>query len=380
MGRGAGVARNARGTRAVVPVVATWPCSIAIVTLAAAAGVGTRPLPAQEATAVLRGVITDTAGTPVPYALVRVLPVGAERFTDARGGFALAGLRLGSYRLQARQVGYEQFEASVDLGADGATVRVGLRPLAIRLEELTVSVAGRCRVPGSPDQGSEAALSAVFAQLRENARRFAVLADSYPFRYDIERTYSTETEDGEVRRVGMDTVSYQSTARPRYRPGRVVGWSLGPRGARTRSLELPSLPDLADSAFVANHCFGYGGTVERDGRRLLRLSFRAAESVRTPDVNGEADLDVDSYQLRTLTVRLTRADRAMPGLATASAVIELTELFPGLLVPGSVRSVVEPTMDTRGVLRVSRYVDVQRLLRVHFLRASPAGTPAVTQF
>ena len=120
-----------------------------------------RPLPAQDTAATLRGAVTDTAGTPVPCALVRILPVGAERFTDARGGFAFAGLRLGSCRLQARQVGYEPSATSMDLGAEGASVR----------------------------------------------------------------------------------------------------------GARARSLELPSLQDLADSAFVANHCFGYGGTAERDGRR-----------------------------------------------------------------------------------------------------------------
>jgi len=343
--------------------------------VAVAALLAAAPLPAQDATAVLRGVVTDTAGTRVPYALVRVLPAGTERFTDARGNFAFAGLRLGAYRVQARQVGYEPFVWPVTLRAEGATLRIALQPLAIRLDELTVSVPGRCTAPGPPDPESAAALTAIFAQLRESARRFAVLADSYPFQYFIERTFTDVLEGGAVRPVATDTVGYQSGARPRYRPGNVIGWGVGPGGTRARAVQLPSLPDLADSTFIANHCFAFGGMVERDdGRRVLRITFRAAVNLRTPDVDGEADLDPDSYQLRALSTHLTYPGRAQPGIAAANATIQLTELFSNLVIPGTVRGVVEPTIDVRRSSRVARYVDVQRLLRVHFLGASPADS------
>jgi len=346
-----------------------------VTALAAAVLVAASPLQAQEATAVLRGVVTDTAGTRVPYALVRVLPAGTERFTDARGGFSFVGLPLGAHRVQARQVGYEPFEWAVTLRAEGATLRIALQPLAIRLDELTVSVPGRCTAPGPPDPESAAALTAIFAQLQESARRFAVLADSYPFQYFIERTFTDVLEGGEVRPVATDTVGYQSGARPRYRPGNVIGWGVGPGGTRARAVQLPSLPDLADGTFIANHCFGYGGMVERDdGRRMLRITFRAAANLRTPDVDGEADLDPDSYQLRTLSTHLTYPGRAQPGIAAANATIQLTELFSNLVIPGSVRGVVEPTLDVRRGTRVARYVDVQRLLRVHFLGAFPADS------
>jgi len=359
---------------------AVRPSRPAVVTAAlwAALVLAVAPTRAQEATALLRGAVTDTFGTRVPHALVRLLPAGAERFTDVLGGFVFAGLEPGSYRLQARQVGFEPHESTVTLGSGEATVRVTLRPLIIRLDELTVSVAGRCRAPGSPESGPEAALAAVFSQLRENARRFAVLADSYPFQYFVERIFTNTLEEGSDRTIATDTVAFESSARPRYRPGRVVGWGVGPRGTRTRAIQLPSLPDLADSAFIANHCFGFGGTVERDdGRRLLRVTFRASEDLRSSDVDGHADLDPDTYQLRTLSTRLTRPGRAMTGVASASATIELTELFPGLLVPGSVRSVVEPTIDARGLPPVRSFVDVQRLLRARFIRASPADTTVV---
>lgn len=90
--------------------------------LAAAVVLAARPLPAQDTTAVLRGVVMDTAGTRVPYALVRVLPGGTERFTDARGAFAFTALPLGAYRVLARQVGYEPFETAVSLRAEGAAL------------------------------------------------------------------------------------------------------------------------------------------------------------------------------------------------------------------------------------------------------------------
>lgn len=347
---------------------------LAIVLVAAAAGLFAAPLLAQDAGAALRGTVVDTAGQHVSHALVRVLPAGTERFSDARGTFAFSGLPPGAYRVQVRQVGYEPFDSTLTLGIGGASLRVALRPLAVRLDELTVSVAGRCRDPGVPDGDSETALAAVFTQLRENARRFAILADSYPFQYFVERTFTNELEDGVVRIAARDTVSLQSSARPRYRPGRVVGWGLSPYGRRIRALQLPSLPDLADSAFIANHCFSFGGTIEREGRTFLRLDFRVAEGLRAPDVDGSVDLDPDSYQLRTLSIRLTRPARAMSGVASATVTIELTELSPGLLVPGSVRSVLEPTIDARGIPPVDRYVEDQRLLRVRFLGRSPADS------
>jgi hypothetical protein len=355
-----------------------WAMSLA--GLAALVLLAAGPLRAQDTTAVtavLRGVVADTAGTPVPYALVRILPAGTERFTDARGAFALTGLAPGTYRVRVRQVGYEPFESTVSLRAEGAALRVALRPLEIRLDELTVTVAGPCTAPGPPDPATAPALAAIFAQLTENARRFAVLADSYPFQYFMERTLNDHTEGGAVLPVATDTIEYQRSARVRYRPGEVIGWGTSPRGDRARVLQLPSLPDLADSAFHANHCFAFGGMVDVGGRRLVRMSFRAAEALRAPDIDGDADLDPDSYELRTLTTRLTHPGRAMPGIASASATIQMRELFPSIVVPGSVQGVVEPTIEVRSVRRVIRYVEVQRLLRVHFSGAFPAdSTPS----
>lgn len=329
----------------------------------------------------LRGSVTDTAGTRVPYALVRILPATSEQFADERGGFTARGLVPGAHRVQVRQVGFHPFDSAVTVAASGPALRIVLRPLAIRLDELTVTTAGRCTNPAPPDPATDPELASIFAELRENARRFAVLADSYPFLYYVERTFTDLGESGAVLNSAEDTVEYRSDSRARYRPGDIIAWGPGLAGRPGRVLRLPSLPDLADSTFHANHCFAFGGVLERDGRRLLRVAFRAADRLRTPDIDGDAYLDPDSYQLRYLSIRLTRPERATPRLLSASIGMTPIELNPNVLVPGTVRgaTVPAPTLTAypeRGPTseRTAQYVEVQHLLRVHFLRPLPVDS------
>jgi hypothetical protein len=121
--------------------------------------------------------------------------------------------------------------------------------------------------------------------------------------------------------------------------------------------------------------------LERDGRRLLLIAFRAADRLRTPDIDGEAYLDPDSYQLRYLSIRLTRPERATPRLVSASVDVTPIELYRNVLVPGTVRGATVPPLtvtagpEDRGITqRTTQYVEVQRLFHVHFLRPLPADS------
>lgn len=337
------------------------------------------PSEAQEATAVLRAYVTDSVGTRVPYALVRLVPAASEQFTDARGGFAAAGLVPGTYRIQVRQVGFLPFDSTVTATADGPALHVVLRPLAIRLDELSVSAPGRCTSPGPPDPAASPELATIFAQLSENARRYVILADSYPFLYFIERTFNDLNNAGELVGWSTDTVEFRSDLRGQYRPGQVIdGRTAGPRG-RERTVRLPTLPDLADSAFHANHCFAFAGVRVQNGERLLSVSFRAAERLSGPDIDGEAELDPDTYQLRYLSFRLTRPARVLPDLRSVSGVMALLALHPSIVVPGSIRSTQVSTPRFGNVVRwsPSRFLEHQRLIRVHFLRPLPSdSTPS----
>ncbi len=334
------------------------------------------PAAAQEPAAALRGVVVDTAGNPVPFALVRVLPATSEQFAGARGGFGAAGLAPGTYRVQVRQVGFVAFDSTLTLAAGGTALRVVLRPLAIRLDELAVSAPGRCTDPGPPDSASSPELAAIFAQLRENARRYEILADSYPYLYAIERRFTDFDKAGVAVAVSTDTVEYRSDQRDRYRPGEViVARALGRDGIQ-RAVRLPILPDLADSAFHATHCFAFAGVVEQDGERRLRVSFRVAARLSAPDLEGETDLDPDTYQLRTLTFRVTRPSRGVPDLRSVDGTMTLRALHPYVVVPDAITStqVSVSRYLPRWGWSAPRVVERQRLVRVRFLRPLPSDS------
>ena len=351
-----------------------WAGTAAVVLVSSA--VGAR---GQSATGSLRGFVIDTAGNPVAYALVQVAPPSSERFTDERGTFATTGLGAGTYRVRVRQVGYQPFDSSVTVTAAGPPLRIVLHPLAIRLDELTVSAAGRCTDPSLDRSPRSPELSAILGQLRENAVRFAVLADSYPFVYAIERRFSDVGVDGRVLWSAVDTVEYRSDGRAHYRPGNVVGLATWPLFGAVHALQLPSVADLADSTFQANHCLEFTGVrSEGGGQRRLRIAFRASESLAGADVDGEADLDAESYQLRHLLIRLSRPERAMPGLAGSSADVTLRELYPNVLVVSAVRGSLVPVHSIAGSFgrarQVTEFREQQRLIRIRFLRPLPSGS------
>jgi len=342
--------------------------------LVAGGGVGVARAQQTGATSV-RGVVRS-GGESVPYAVVSLVPGHAQRFTDDSGTFVFTGVVPGTYRLMVRQIGFKPRDTTVTkVESTPLVVTVNLERLAVQLAAITVTAPGRCTAPGLPDSARSGDLAAVFDQLRQNAERYALLADSYPYRYRLARTFTDYDQADQVLWTASDTVEYQSNARSRYRPGDVVGWGPGPVRSAARVLKLPSLSDLADSAFQASHCFAYRGTGERDDERLVRFAFRVAESVHTPDIEGEVELDADSYRIRYATIRLTHPGRALSGLLSASDAITFTELAPNIVLPSRVHGTLVPVLQHGERRPVARSTEEQRLIGVHFLRPLP-GMPA----
>jgi hypothetical protein len=340
-----------------------------------AAGGGTGRGWAQEAAAragSVRGVVTSTSAEPVPYAVVALAPGFGQRFTDETGAFAFPNVPPGTYRLVVRQVGFRPFDTTVVKVAGRAVAfTVAMDRLAVELTEITVVAARRCSAPGIPDSALAPELAAVFSQLRQNAERYALLADSYPFNYLIARTYTDYDDADKVLWTTTDTVQYRSNARSHYRPGDVVGFGPGPSRSTMPILRLPALSDLADSAFLSNHCFTFAGTPSRDGKRVVRFEFRAADSLRTPDIEGNVELDARSYQVRSATIRLTRPGRALPGLYSAASTITFAELFPNIVLPSRVDGTLVPDLQFGVRRRMVRSTEEQRLLEVRFVRELP---------
>jgi hypothetical protein len=246
----------------------------------------------------------------------------------------------------------------------------------IELSAITVAVPRSCAAPGPPDSTLAPELAAVFDQLRQNAERYAFLSDSYPFHYRLSRVFADYDEAGRIVWSATDTVRYLSSAQVRYRPGQVLALGPGPERSLAKVIRLPTLSDFADSAFQANHCFYFAGTVERDSGRLVRFDYVPVDSLRTPDIEGEVDLDARSFQIRDATIRLTRVGRAMPGLISTSSTIGFAELYPNIVVPSRMEGqlVPAPRFDVR--TPIARSTETQLLLDVHFERPLPAAAPA----
>ena len=173
------------------------------------------------ATAKVSGTVTSAeTGQPLGYTIVTLYPQRDKQFTDTRGMFAFAATNAGSYLLSVRQIGYVPVDTQIITQNDSPTnVRIVLRRLAIELPPVTIA-ALPCTNPGVPDS-SDATLLAVFEQLRENARRYELLAETYPFQYTLELTdvardaRTWELVARKLRAASSGTTPSSASARPR---------------------------------------------------------------------------------------------------------------------------------------------------------------------
>ncbi len=303
-------------------------------------------------------VVAAETGEPLAFSIVSLRPGVDAHFTDQAGAFTFGRLSAGTLRLLVRQIGYAPAETTfvVEPEAD-VSIRIALRRVAVDLPPITVTGELTCVQPGPPDAAVTPALAAVFDQLLENARRYGLLADSFPFSFVLERTYSSAGE----RPLTVDTITQTSAdERRRYRPGGVVEAGTGAWRDR-RVVLLPGLEEFAESAFVHNHCFRLAGRDTTEGAVFIRIDFEPAARLRSSDVAGAAYLDARSYQLRYARVRLTRPGRTLPGVLGLVASLRFREIVPGIVLQDRIRTV-------RILPRQIELIEEQRLLAIHFLR------------
>ncbi len=139
---------------------------------------------------VVRGEVRAASGERIPYAIVVLGPGARQRFADDSGAFRFEGVPSGAHRLLVRQVGYSPLDTAVAVVPEGTlTLSLHLTPLTVRLSDVTISVPAQCVRPGLPDSVQHPDLASVFEQLKENAERYRLLADSYPAEYRMERVF-----------------------------------------------------------------------------------------------------------------------------------------------------------------------------------------------
>ena len=328
----------------------------------------TDPAAAQVVRGDVRALETNL---PLPFSTVVLQPGVTGRFTNDSGVFAFHDLAPADYRVTIRAIGYLPFDTLITVAAEPIVLHVALRPLAVELPPVTVVATRACLHPGPPARDSEPDLAAIFDQLRENAARYRLLSDAYPFQYWTQRQVQEEPHARGDSLV-VDTMELRSDARLPYQPGGLVLNQPGPHGKSERVLRLPTVIDLADSVFHAAHCFSFAGVDHLDGESQWRVDFLAAERLRVPDVAGSAWLDSATYVLRQLTFRLTRPERAVQSLKNLDVTVTFGELFPSVTVP--VHVVATSEARTRSRHPVTEHQE-QRLLRVNFLHGAPGSQP-----
>src|SRR5438552_12224967 len=91
-------------------------------------------LPADTVT----GHVVDTAGQPIPQAIVEVADLGTRVTTGADGGFRIA-LAPGSYTLTVRRTGFGPAVREISVGTGQPALAIVLTPSAFRLEDYSWS-------------------------------------------------------------------------------------------------------------------------------------------------------------------------------------------------------------------------------------------------
>jgi hypothetical protein len=322
-------------------------------------------------------VVAKETGTPLAYSVVSLSNLGRERFTNERGAFVLTGIPAGRVRLLVRHIGFSPVTLTVDVRAGVTdTVRVSLTRIAVELNRVMVQGLGRCTSPGPPTAAADPAFAAIFGQLRENADRYRLLADSYPFVYAMERTSKIHYVGGDTVVTSIDTMRIGTGVRWRYAPGTIVTVGNTPFDRRVL-FNIPTLLQFAERPFLDNHCFGNAGADVVDGHPVVRIDFSASVRIKPPDVSGSMYLDRETFQIRRSTLRLTTIPDEASQIAAVEVVTDFREIVPSISVPSTIRSVhVLHTDRTRPVLPDTAY-EIQRMVGLTFLKARPGEEPRI---
>jgi hypothetical protein len=244
-------------------------------------------------------------------------------------------LEPGTYQVRARQIGYSPKDTTIIIARGAAVTGVTFRlaPIALPLPSIVVKP-GACVNPGRPDSAADPQLAGVFAQVRENVDRFRIVLDEYPFRYTRQDSVVFRPKNGADHTLLIDSTQYESRVRRPYRIGQVLFTEPDARGKPVQYMFLPSFPDLADSSFLAAHCWTWGGVGTLGGRStdpMLIIDFVPADTIRVPDVAGSIYLDSTRLVVRRAIFRLTKEGAARPPVVGLNVTTSYREFVP--LVP-----------------------------------------------
>jgi len=331
------------------------------------------PLAAAAAPGVIAGRVV-VAGTQsrLSYSVVTIESLNRESFTDDSGRFMLRDVPAGRVILRAKHIGYVPVDLPVAV-PEGDTVRVTIEMTKVAVQLPAVKSVGACTKPGAPRREVDPALAVLFDQLRQNAERSRLLIRSYPFQYtvlQVKTVRSSRDPAPPPDTVLLDTFTVAAARDWRYKPGNIIRGVPDSVGYH-QVLMLPELGDFADDAFIANHCFAYGGVERAGGAPDIRIDFAPADKIKQPDIAGSVDLDSATFQIRSAQIVLTKLSpslrRAMSDVTVES---RYSELAPGIPMMSAYSSTTTFS-DSLRALGVAATLTTQRILDVQWLKGKP---------
>ncbi|MFN8574090.1 MAG: carboxypeptidase-like regulatory domain-containing protein [Gemmatimonadaceae bacterium] len=297
--------------------------------LAASLAVCPRSARAQQGSAALELTVRTKDGQiPLQSARLSLQPAGRQGLSDENGQLRFAGLAAGSYQLRIQRIGYTPFDTVVALGdGERRLVDILLVHVAVQLVGVRVTAYPPCKKPGVPKPEADLTLSTLLEQLRLNGEQYRYLVDSMPFVYLVERTSGNVYGSGATRTVLVDSAYVGSAKDWKYRAGRIVTSVPGLLGGRENAMNLPMLDDFASKEFLTNHCFHYAGLERKDTVTLVRIDFRAADRLRSPDVHGTIWLDSTTFSIRRADLELSRLPRTLRSVTGVQVTTYFTEVL-----------------------------------------------------
>jgi carboxypeptidase family protein len=286
----------------------------------------------------VRGVVSDGGNRPVAGVVMLLVDttqqVAARALSDARGSFALATPRAGTYQVRTLRIGFRPTTSKpVELRPGGeVTLPIALDAVAIGLDTIHVVDASVCRA--FTDSGAatyrvweqvRAALTAT--QLSTTSRAFAATTVSY------DRTLDKNNGRVLQQRTNVSTEYVTRAWRTSppdslQRAGYVVT-----RRDNTIDYYGPGLDMLLSSLFVDDHCFRL--TTDRKQPSLVGLAFDPTPERKkaVADIRGTLWVERASSELRRLEFSYVNVPPQVEGQAGGQ--LDFIRMRDGLWAIGS---------------------------------------------
>jgi hypothetical protein len=88
----------------------------------------------------IKGVVTDTSGSPIPFATIVIKDTSIGTLSDEAGSFTLNGLSSEKNTIHVQCIGYETMALNVmSKEASSGKLRIKLKPSAIKMDEVVVT-------------------------------------------------------------------------------------------------------------------------------------------------------------------------------------------------------------------------------------------------